>query len=200
MSGPRLLARIRPLLRPAGRPLNRALGSLERVRLRWTYLRHDIDGVAMRIRCLPAGHADALRQFGAKVAGDAMVVGPVSIVNARRDFANLSIGARTHIGSEVFFDLAEAVTVEDGATISMRAVIITHFDAGRSTLAESRPRQTGPVRICANAYIGAGATILHGVTVGEGALVAAGAVVAKDVPPGATVAKTASRVLDQGNN
>jgi acetyltransferase-like isoleucine patch superfamily enzyme len=170
------------------------------MQLRWEYLRHDVDGVAGRLRSLSAGHADALRQFGAHIAADAMVAGPVSIVNARRDFSNLSIGKRTHIGSEVFFDLAEHVTVEDGATISMRAVIITHFDAGRSRLAESRPRQEGAVRICANAYIGAGAIILHGVTVGEGALVAAGAVVAKDVPAGSVVAKPATRVIDHSDD
>jgi acetyltransferase-like isoleucine patch superfamily enzyme len=191
---------VRPLLRPAGRPVGRALGQITRAQLRWEYLRHDIDGVEGRIRTLSAGHADAMRQFGARVASDAMVVGPVSIVNARRDFSNLTIGRRTHIGSEVFFDLAEKITVEDGATISMRTILISHFDAGRSTLAETRPRQTGPVRICANAYIGAGAIILHGVTVGEGALVAAGAVVSKDVPPGAVVAKPTTRVIDHSDN
>ena len=170
-----------------------------RMQLRWEYLRHDIDGVAMRLRSLTAGHADALRQFGARVGADAMVVGPISIVNARKDFGNLAIGKRTHIGSEVFFDLAERITVEDGATISMRAVIITHFDAGRSTLAESRGRQEGPVVIGANAYIGAAAVILHGVTIGEGALVAAGAVVSKDVPPGAVVTKPGIRVIDRSD-
>ncbi len=180
--------------------MNRALGHLTRLQLRWEYLRHDIDGVAGRIRTLTSGHADAMRQFGAKIAQDAMVVGPVSIVNARRDFSNLTIGKRTHIGSEVFFDLAEAITVEDGATVSMRTILISHFDAGRSSLAESRPRQTGPVRICANAYIGAGAIILHGVTIGEGALVAAGAVISKDVPPGAVVAKPAARVIDHSDD
>jgi acetyltransferase-like isoleucine patch superfamily enzyme len=187
MSRTTALTRIRPLLRPAGRPIKRALGRFTAMRLRWVYLRDDIDGVAAELRKLRTGHADVLRQFGASVAKDAMIVGPLSIVNARRDFSNLQIGARTHVGSEVFFDLAERITVEDGATISMRAVVITHFDAGRSALAERRPRQTGPVTIGKDAYLGAGATILHGVTVGEAALVGAGAVVAKDVEPGAVV-------------
>jgi acetyltransferase-like isoleucine patch superfamily enzyme len=38
-----------------------------------------------------------------------------------------------------------------------------------------------PVRICDDAWIGAGAMVLRGVTVGQGAIVAAGAVVTKDV-------------------
>ena len=39
------------------------------------------------------------------------------------------------------------------------------------------------MRICRNAWIGAGATILPGVIIGENAVVAAGAVVTKDVAP-----------------
>lgn len=197
VNGTRFLSRIRPALRPAGRPINRALSYFTLLRLRGEYLRHDIDGVALAIRTLRAGHGDALRQFGARVAMDAMIVGPVCIVNASRDFSNLSIGERTHVGSEVFFDLAEPVEIEDGATISMRTTIITHFDAGRSALAEERPRKSAPVRICRDAYVGAGAIILHGVTIGERALVGAGAVVAKDVPPGAVVPRAATRILDR---
>jgi len=200
VTGPGVLARLRPVLRPAGRPLNSALSRLTAVSLRWEYLRHDIDGVTVRLRTLTSGHAAALRQFGASVAGDALVVGPLSIVNARRDFSNLQIGKRTHIGSEVFFDLAERITIDDGATISMRAVIITHFDAGRSALAATRPRRTGPVRICADAYIGAGATILHGVTIGERAIVGAGAVVSKDVPADTTIASPATRTYQRAES
>jgi acetyltransferase-like isoleucine patch superfamily enzyme len=45
-----------------------------------------------------------------------------------------------------------------------------------------------PVKICDDAWIGAGAMILRGVTVGEGGVVAAGAVVTKDVLPYSIVA------------
>ncbi|MBR0883354.1 acetyltransferase-like isoleucine patch superfamily enzyme [Bradyrhizobium japonicum] len=45
-----------------------------------------------------------------------------------------------------------------------------------------------PVRICDDAWIGAGAMVLRGVTVGEGGVVAAGAVVTKDVPAFSVVA------------
>ena len=38
-----------------------------------------------------------------------------------------------------------------------------------------------PVKICDDAWVGAGAMVLRGVTVGQGAIVAAGAVVTKDV-------------------
>lgn len=185
MTGIDIVATIRPVLRAPGRPIKRVLLELAVLRLRWIYLVEDIDGVAMELRRMRRGHAEALRRFGARVADDAIIVGPVSIVNAQRDFSNLEIGRRTHIGSEVFFDLADKVTVEDEATISMRSTIITHFDAGRSPIALNRPRLTGPVRIGSGAYLGAGATILHGVTIGPRAIVAAGAVVPQDVAPGA---------------
>ena len=184
MTGVAFLASIRPRLRRLGRPIKQLLLELTILRLRWVYLVEDIDGVAAELRRLRRGHAQVLRRFGADVAQDAIIVGPLSIVNAARDFSNFRIGARTHIGSEVFIDLAERVIVEDEATISMRATIITHFDAGRSPIALDRPRQAAPVRIGSGAYLGAGATILHGVTVGARAIIAAGAVVTRDVPPG----------------
>lgn len=182
MASPTALATLRRLLRPVGRPVARVLSKLAEGRLQWIYLRHGIGGVAAELRTMRTGHADVLRAFGASVAQDAMVVGPVSIANARTDFSHLRIERGVHLGSEVFLDLAERVTIEEGATVSMRAIVITHFDAGRNALAEKRPRQTGPVTIARGAYVGAAAIILHGVTVGEGALVAAGAVVGKDVP------------------
>ncbi|GAB4337229.1 MAG: hypothetical protein Kow0010_25300 [Dehalococcoidia bacterium] len=187
MTGVDFLSSVRPRLRRLGRPIKQLLLELTILRLRWVYLVEDIDGVAAELRLLRHGHAQVLRRFGADVAQDAIIVGPLSIVNATRDFSNLRIGARTHIGSEVFFDLAERITVEEEATISMRSTIITHFDAGRSPIALDRPRQAAPVRIGSGAYLGAGATLLHGVTVGPRAIVAAGAVVTRDVPPGAVV-------------
>jgi maltose O-acetyltransferase len=162
-------------------------------RLQWVYLRDDIDGVASALRTLRTGHAMVLRRFGAKVADDALIVGPLSIVNARKDFRNLEIGARTHIGSEVFIDLARRVLVQDGATISMRAMVISHFDAGRSALSERYPRREGDVVIGKDAYIGAGAIVLHGVTIGAGALVGAGVVVSEDVPDGAVLTRDGLR-------
>lgn len=60
--------------------------------------------------------------------------------------------------------------------------ILTAGHPGKISLDES------PVRVCDDAWIGAGAIVLRGVTVGEGGIVAAGAVVTKDVPPYTIVA------------
>jgi len=52
-----------------------------------------------------------------------------------------------------------------------------------------------PIRIGANVWIGAGATVLGGVTVGDSAVVAAGAVVSRDVPPATLVAGVPARAI-----
>jgi len=181
---PATMTAMRNSLRWVGRPLNRVVGLFTRSRLRWIYLRESIEGVQNEVRHMRSGHANALRQFGADIALDAGIIGPVSVVNSLYDFSNLKIGARTHIGSEVFFDLADKITIEPGATLSMRVMLITHLDVGRGPLIFDRPRQLGPVHIGSGAFIGAGAIILHGVTIGAEAVVAAGAVVTKDVPAG----------------
>lgn len=177
------LSAARPLLAAPGRPLKSALNALYRLYLRWVFLKEDIDGIEAALRHMRLGHADVLRQYGAAIDPDCTIVGPLSIVNAPGNFANLTVGPRAHIGSEVFIDLADRVTIGEGATVSMRAVIITHLDVGRGPMIERRPRQAGPVVIGPGAFVGAGATILHGVTIGAEAVIPAGVVVTRDVPP-----------------
>lgn len=178
------LSRLRRRARPVALPLKRALEAAALARLWWAYWTDGIDGAAIELRKLRSGHARALRAFGARIAPDAVIAGPLTIVNAERDFSNLEVGAGAHVGQEVFIDLADRVVIGERATVSMRCCLITHFDAGRSPIAQERPRQTGPVVVEAGAYLGAGAIVLHGVTIGRGALVAAGAVVRDDVPAG----------------
>ncbi len=179
------LDRLRTAARPALRPLKRLAETASLARLWWAYWTDGIDGVAIELRKLRSGHARALRAFGARIAPSAVIAGPLTVVNARRDFSNLEVGPGAHVGQEVFIDLADRVVIGEGSTVSMRCCLITHFDAGRSPIAEERPRRTGPVVIEPGAYLGAGAIVLHGVTVGRGALVAAGAVVRESVPAGA---------------
>jgi maltose O-acetyltransferase len=116
-----------------------------------------------------------------------MFPGALHVVNAGADFSNLRIGSHVHIGADTLFDLADRITIEDYATLSMRTTLITHIDVGPGPLKERRPRQTGPVTIGRGAYLGAGATVLHGVTVGAEATLGAHALVDRDVAAGTTV-------------
>lgn len=99
------------------------------------------------------------------------------------------VGEETRIWSAALIEIgnrvliSHSVNVFDNLTHPLRAAerhrqvqqIFTRGHPNDISLGES------PVRICDDAWIGAGAMVLRGVTVGQGAIVAAGAVVTKDV-------------------
>jgi acetyltransferase-like isoleucine patch superfamily enzyme len=83
------------------------------------------------------------------------------------------IGKEVWIGYDVILETArpDLITIDDGASISIRATIIAHF------------KEFKGVRIGREAFIGPGAIILPNVFVGDGAVVKAGSVVSQSVPP-----------------
>lgn len=87
------------------------------------------------------------------------------------------IGKGCWIGYDVVFDTASPnlITIEDGASISMRATIIAHFKEFRG------------VRIGREVFIGPGAIILPNVSIGAGSVIKAGSVVAQSIPPNTVV-------------
>ena len=191
-------AALRSKLAPALRPLRQRLSWWGRGRRRGRYLRDGIEGIAAELRDTPNQHLAILREFGAQVGDDVSIHGPIYIVNANGDFSNLTLGARVHLGTAVLIDLADAVVIEDEATLSMRCSIVTHMDVGPGPLREKRPRQQAPVRIGRGAYLGIGATVLHGVTIGAGATVGAHALVDRDVAAGATMLAPRARLVTPG--
>ena len=152
------------------------------------------DGVLHLLEAIDGTDALAvLRSSGARVGDGTLVLRGLVIHNAERDLTKLRIGARCHLGREVFVDLAGPVAIGDRVTISMRSTLITHTNVGdsRCGLAAGAPG----IVIEDDVYIGAGATVLPGVRVGARAVVAAGAVVACDVAPGSVVAGVPARLL-----
>lgn len=85
----------------------------------------------------------------------------------------VNIGKNVWIGYDVILDTSRPylITIEDGASLSMRVTVIAHF------------RETQGVKIEQDAFIGPGAILLPNVTVGRGAVVTAGSVVTQSVPP-----------------
>ena len=128
-----------------------------------------------------------LRQYGATIGARAMIHHGVTIVNAERDFGNLTIGDGCHLGHEVLLDLTSPLVIEDRVTVTMRSMLLTHLNAGESRAEAVSEAKRAPIRLMQDAYIGAGAIILPGISVGRGAVVAAGAVVTRDVPDGIVV-------------
>jgi acetyltransferase-like isoleucine patch superfamily enzyme len=184
---------VKSLLRPVARPVKLVLGRLGELRLSFVYFTHGEAGIRAWARRAD-NPARVLRRYGAQIAPDVSVAGPLTIVNG--PLRNLTIGSGVHLGSEVFLDLTDRVTICDGATVSMRCVVITHFDVGHGPLAASRPPAQGPVTIGPGAYLGAACTVLHGLTVGAESIVAAGAVVTGDVPERGAVGGVPARALE----
>lgn len=129
-----------------------------------------------------------LRSFGARLTGT-----PFIHPNARIQIPwNLTMDHRACLGDgAVAYTLAEVV-IEEGATVAQEAYLCTGTHDFSSP---ALPLQTSPIRIGADAFIGARAFILPGVNVGKGAIVGACAVVTKSVPPAAIVAGNPAKVL-----
>ena len=173
------------------------LAATARMHAGLAYLTGGMDGVnrVLRHTTKPAV-IPVLRMFGAGVGTACDIEAPLVIHNARPDYRHLTIGSRCHLGKEVFIDLAEAVTIADRATVSMRAMILTHVDAGQSPLSDMElPPRRAPVTLGAGCYIGAGAIILAGIDIGERAVIGAGAVVTRSIPPFTVAAGSPARPL-----
>jgi acetyltransferase-like isoleucine patch superfamily enzyme len=109
--------------------------------------------------------------------------------------ARIWSAASIAIGDRVL--IAHSVNIFDNLTHPIRAA--ERHEQTQQIYQSGHPRQISldesPVRICDDAWIGAGAFVLRGVTVREGAIVAAGAVVTKDVPPYTMVAGNPATIL-----
>lgn len=83
------------------------------------------------------------------------------------------------------------INLANNITIGNNVVIMPYFkcmSAGKVFVEDN-------VRICNNAWVGAGATILPGVTIGKNAVVGAGSVVTKDVPDNAVAVGNPEKII-----
>lgn len=110
----------------------------------------------------------------------------------------VKIGKRCHIGNNVTFDTIcpSMFDIGNHVTITMNSVLLTHGVKIKERTCE-RVHVVGPLKICNNAFIGAGAIITRPVTIGEYSIVAAGAVVTKDVPSYSIVAGCPAKVIKE---
>jgi acetyltransferase-like isoleucine patch superfamily enzyme len=101
----------------------------------------------------------------------------------------VKIGKNVFIGDEVYLEneYPEAIEIQDGVQISVRAIIIAHT------------RGSGNVIIEKDAFIGPNTVIVTSgsrpLRIGEGAVIGAGVVVTNDVAPHMFVANDSSRVI-----
>lgn len=144
-------------------------------------------------QCHPRLRRRILRAFGAHVGNGTEIHSPCVLMNAKHSFANLQIGDNVYLGPDTLFDLSAPIIIGHRATLSMRCCVATHINVGKGKLNRLYPPEKKEVVIGDDAYLGAGATVLHGIRIGEMALVAAGAVVIADVPACVLVAGVPAR-------
>jgi acetyltransferase-like isoleucine patch superfamily enzyme len=105
--------------------------------------------------------------------------------------------ASIEIGNRVL--IAHSVNIMDNLTHPLQAA--QRHEQIKAIFTRGHPRKISldekPIKICDDAWIGAGAIVLRGVTVGQGGIVAAGAVVTKDVPPHTIVAGNPAVVVKE---
>lgn len=85
----------------------------------------------------------------------------------------VKIGRNVWIGYDVILDntYPELITLGDNVVLSVRAMLIAHFQEQKGITIEP------------DVFVGPGTIILPGVTIGRGAVITAGSVVSASVPP-----------------
>lgn len=153
-------------------------------------------GIAMglpRFRLTNGIKSCVLRLLGAETGRRIVYYPGVRITPAH----GIRIGDDVDFASDVLVTAGGKVVIGDRVLIGYRTVILS----ANHVVPKSPERIFGaghdkkPVRIEADAWIGACCVILPGVTIGEGAVVAAGSVVTKDVAPFSVVAGVPARII-----
>lgn len=88
-------------------------------------------------------------------------------------------------------DFPELVTIEEGAVIAWRAILICN------NMLDENDCYLDRVHIKSKAVIGSGAIIMPGVTIGENAIVYPGSVVVEDVPDHALVSGNPAQIISR---
>ena len=98
-----------------------------------------------------------------------------------------------------FTSVAEGVSVSRGNhpihMVSSHPFFFRKRDGFRKDEAADPSKNSGPVIIGHDVWIGGNATLLTNITIGHGAVIGAGAVVTRDVPPYAVVAGVPAKIL-----
>ena len=187
----------------------RTLGRLfvDRYGVRWALRAY---GVEVDVGCRFAGFPVVKLAAGSRI-----VLGDGVLINSRFDSNPATLPHPTMLST---LRPGATIRVEKGVGLSGVSIVAAeHVEIGPRTLIgsgtvlwdtdfhpldpqmrRSHPTEGAkfaPIRVGADAFIGARAIILKGVTVGDGAVVAAGAVVTSDVPAGATAAGNPAKIV-----
>ena len=126
-----------------------------------------------------------LRHFGAKIGKGVRIQAPFMIHNADQSvpiYSNLIIGDDCYIGRDCIFDLMNKINLGGKVTISHRAVLNTHTNAGKSPIANKTLINTsGEIKINDGAYLGSNVTVLESVVIGSQSIIGAKSLVNRNI-------------------
>ena len=121
-----------------------------------------------------------------------------TVLAAAAPGAEIAIGNHVGLSGAVLYAV-RSITLEDyvnlGAGVRVFDTDFHPLDFAARRVNDEREIASAPVRICRDAFIGAGTIILKGVTVGERAVVGAGSVVTRDVPADTVAGGAPARFL-----
>ncbi len=114
--------------------------------------------------------------------------------------AQIQIGERTRIASEVILDGRGGIRIGCNTLIGFKSILITHTHRA----SESRPiidqgMESKPITIGEDVWIGACVLVLPGVSIGDHAIIGAGSVVTREIPPYAVAVGSPARVIRYRN-
>ena len=144
------------------------------------------EAINILFRISPSSNTiSTLRHFGAKIGKGVRIQAPFMIHNADQAvpiYSNLIIGDDCYIGRDCIFDLMDRIQIGNKVTISHRAVLNTHTNAGKSPIANKTLINTsGEIKINDGAYLGSNVTVLESVVIGSQSIIGAKSLVNRDI-------------------
>ena len=151
--------------------------------LKWFY---GYEAINILFRITPSRYTiTILRHFGAIIGKGVYIQSPFMIHNAGQVeliYSNLVIGDDCYIGRDCIFDLMGKINIGNKVTISHRALLNTHTNAGKSPIAHNTLKKTvGNIHINDGAYLGSNVTVVESVDIGSNTIIGAKSLVNRDI-------------------
>ena len=131
-----------------------------------------------------------LRYFGAMIGRGVRIQSPFMIHNADQVvpiYSNLIIEDDCYIGRDCIFDIMGKIILRNKVTISHRAVLNTHTNAGKSPVGHNTLKESsGNIKINDGTYLGSNVTVLESVVIGRNTIIGARSLVNKSILGGVT--------------
>lgn len=113
------------------------------------------------------------------------------------DEGKIHFGNDVRIGEQTYIYAQQQISIGDHVLIGPRCYIIDcDYDlTDTNKCIHNAGKNSSPISIGSNVWLGAHVVILRGVTIGDGCVIGAGAIVTKDIPPYSIAVGNPARVV-----